>query len=93
MSKILSGLPPQQYTAMLTAENAKELAAMVNDSGNLEVAESRKILLAAVDTLVNAENLLHISVTAMMAAAIVQVTHLSLHLHICKKISKQEIKV
>lgn len=66
---LLHGLLPAQYAPLLTADNAIELS---KSAINSYAEEARTNLASAAETLRHAENCLHISVTAAMAAAIVQ---------------------
>ena len=73
VSHLLSGVTPEQYAAMLTADNAKEVVQLVPDGQQAVLLEAKADLSSAADVLVSAENMLHGSVTAMCAAAVVQV--------------------
>lgn len=72
---LLNGMQPQQYVAMLTAENAKELLGLVGVGQNAMLLDVKAIMAAAVEAVVQAENKLHSSVTATAAAAAIHVSH------------------
>ena len=69
----LNGLAPAQFAALLTAENAMEVSRAIH---NPNANEAKKNLAAAAETLMQAENSLHIAVSASTAAAIIQAGHL-----------------
>ena len=74
MRALLNGIQPEQYAAMLTAENAKEVLGLVDVGGNATLMDAKAVMAGAVNTLLHAENKLHSSVTATAAAATVIVS-------------------
>ena len=70
---LLNGMQPEQYAAMLTAENAREVLGLLDVGSNTTLLDAKAVMAGAVDTLLQAENKLHSSVTATAAAATVHV--------------------
>jgi cobalamin biosynthesis protein CobD/CbiB len=71
---LLNGMLPEQYAAMLTAENAKEVSELIIVGQNSSLLDAKAVMSAAVETLLQAENKLHSSVTATAAAAAIHVS-------------------
>ncbi len=75
MQALLSGVQPEQYVTMLTAANAKEVVALMDVGQDPGLLDAKAIMAATVETLLQAENRLHSTVTATAAAATVHVRH------------------